>query len=218
MGFERDADGYLQVVLDPARDAGEVGYLDVRRAIERVDEGESYRRVSRDVPNLARTTLMSIHKDDERQQWYLGGEADDERVDAVLIAAWGLFVLFLTGSGIFRFVNGWRKTRSSRSRKIREGRKEMKGSFYAFGAALIVIGAERLFAFWIVDVMDCALALVWVCDKSQRTLSADIRARLVLLTDNVDSNTYHKSCWGIANSMISNRVHQILPLQTAGSG
>ncbi len=36
----------------------------------------------------------------------------------------------------------------------------MKGSFYAFGAALIVIGAERLFAFWIVDVMDCALALV----------------------------------------------------------
>ncbi|MFC6964736.1 hypothetical protein [Halocatena marina] len=123
MGFERDADGYLQVVLDPARDAGEVGYLDVRRAIERVDEGESYRRVSRDVPNLARTTLMSIHKDDERQQWYLGGEADDERVDAVLIALWGLFVLFLTGSGIFRVVNGWRKTRSSQSQKIREGRK-----------------------------------------------------------------------------------------------
>ncbi|MFC6965071.1 recombinase family protein [Halocatena marina] len=84
VGFERDADGYLQVVLDPDRDAGKVGYLDVRRAIERVDEGESYRRVARDVPNLARTTLMSIHKDDERRQWYLDGEADDERVDAAL--------------------------------------------------------------------------------------------------------------------------------------
>jgi DNA invertase Pin-like site-specific DNA recombinase len=83
-GFERDADGYLQVLLDPDRTAGEVGYLDVRRAIERVDADESYRSVASDVPNLARTTLMNIHKDDERRQWYLGAEADDERVDAAL--------------------------------------------------------------------------------------------------------------------------------------
>jgi hypothetical protein len=33
------------------------GYLDVRRAIERIDADESYRSVASDVPNLARTTL-----------------------------------------------------------------------------------------------------------------------------------------------------------------
>jgi hypothetical protein len=55
----RDDDGYLQVLLDPDRDAGEVGYLAVRRAIERVDADESYRSVASDVPILARTTLMS---------------------------------------------------------------------------------------------------------------------------------------------------------------
>ncbi len=84
VGFERDDDGYLQVLLDPDRDAGEVGYLDVRRALERVDNEASYRSVARDVPNLARTTLMSIHKNDDRRQWYLDAEAPDERVDAAL--------------------------------------------------------------------------------------------------------------------------------------
>ncbi len=84
MGFERDDDGYLQVLLDPDRDTGEVGYLDVRRALERDDGEESYRSVARDVPNLARTTLMSIHKNDDRRQWYLDAEAADERVDAAL--------------------------------------------------------------------------------------------------------------------------------------
>jgi DNA invertase Pin-like site-specific DNA recombinase len=84
IGFERDDDGYLQVLLDPDRSAGEVGYLDVRQAIERIDADESYRSVASDVPNLARTTLMSIHKDDERRQWYLTADADDERVGAAL--------------------------------------------------------------------------------------------------------------------------------------
>jgi DNA invertase Pin-like site-specific DNA recombinase len=83
-GFERDDNGYLQVLLDPDRDAGEVGYLDVRRAIERVDNEESYRSVASDVPHLARTTLMSIHKNDDRRQWYLRANADDERVDTAL--------------------------------------------------------------------------------------------------------------------------------------
>jgi hypothetical protein len=81
---ERDADGYLQVLLDPDRNAGEVGYLDVRQAIKRVDADESYRSVASDVPNLARTTLVSIHQDVDRRQWYLGAEADDERVAAAL--------------------------------------------------------------------------------------------------------------------------------------
>lgn len=35
-------------------------------------------------PNLSRQGLMKIHKDPARRRWYLGAEADDERVDATL--------------------------------------------------------------------------------------------------------------------------------------
>lgn len=35
-------------------------------------------------PNLARTTLINIHKDDDRRQWYLGVTAEDDRVSAAL--------------------------------------------------------------------------------------------------------------------------------------
>jgi len=79
-GFRRDAEGYLQVVLDPDREAGETGYLEVRTALERVDDSESYRRVAQDLPTLTRQGLMQIHKDDERRRWYLDTQADDERV------------------------------------------------------------------------------------------------------------------------------------------
>jgi hypothetical protein len=62
----------------------EVGYLEVRSALERVNDGESYRAVARDMPNLTRQGLMKIHKDPDRRQWYLGAEADDDRVSAAL--------------------------------------------------------------------------------------------------------------------------------------
>lgn len=83
-GFERDDDGYLHVLLDPDQNDGEVGYLEVRRALERIEADESYRAVARDLPNLTRQTLMNIHKDSQRRQWYLDTEADDERVDTAL--------------------------------------------------------------------------------------------------------------------------------------
>jgi DNA invertase Pin-like site-specific DNA recombinase len=85
-GFERDDDGYLHVLLDPDQDDGEVGYLEVRRALERIETDESYRTVARDLPNLTRQTLMNIHKDPQRRRWYLQTEADDERVDTALEA------------------------------------------------------------------------------------------------------------------------------------
>ena len=87
-GFERDDDGHLHVLLDPNQDAGEIGYLEVRRAIERVDTGKSYRTVARDLPNLTRQTLMNIHKEPERRRWYLETEVADERVDAALESVW----------------------------------------------------------------------------------------------------------------------------------
>jgi DNA invertase Pin-like site-specific DNA recombinase len=83
-GFRHDDDGYLQVLLDPDRENDEVGYLEVRRALERLNDGESCRAVACDVPNLSRQGLSKIDNDAARRQWYLGAEADDERVDSAL--------------------------------------------------------------------------------------------------------------------------------------
>ena len=83
-GFTRDDGGYLQPILDPDHDNGEIGYLEVRSALARVDAGESYRSVASDVPNLNRVSLSRMHKDEERREWYLDGEAEDERVENAL--------------------------------------------------------------------------------------------------------------------------------------
>ena len=83
-GFRRDSEGYLQLIREADRDAGEISYLEIRTTIERVDDGDSYRLVAKDTPNLNQATLMDIHKNDERRSWYLDGEADDSRIEPVL--------------------------------------------------------------------------------------------------------------------------------------
>ena len=83
-GFARDDDGYLQPVLDPDHENGEVGYLEVRSALTRVDAGESYRSVASDIAHLSRVSLSRIHKDDQRREWYLDAAAEDERIDEAL--------------------------------------------------------------------------------------------------------------------------------------
>ena len=45
-GFIRDGEGYLQPPLDADHDEGEVGYLELREALRRIDDGESYRSVA----------------------------------------------------------------------------------------------------------------------------------------------------------------------------
>lgn len=86
-GFRRDDDGYLQLIREADRDDSEISYLEMRTAIERVDNGESYRSVAADTPNLNRVTLMDIHKDEDRKAWYLDGEANDARVHQALAHA-----------------------------------------------------------------------------------------------------------------------------------
>ncbi len=66
-------DGYLRV--DPAE------FLHVREALARVDRGESFSTVADDT-GIAESTLRSLHQD--RRDLYLGGEAEDERVDEAL--------------------------------------------------------------------------------------------------------------------------------------
>ena len=73
----------LQPLLDADHDEGEVEYLELREALRRVDEGESYRSVAASLP-ISRQGLSGIHQDDHRRTWYLDAEADDDRVDAAL--------------------------------------------------------------------------------------------------------------------------------------
>jgi DNA invertase Pin-like site-specific DNA recombinase len=77
-------DGYLKPNLDPDYDEDESGFLDVVDALERLEDGESYRSVGSDTPNVTRQTLMRIDRDGDRKAWYLDNEADDERVDEAL--------------------------------------------------------------------------------------------------------------------------------------
>jgi DNA invertase Pin-like site-specific DNA recombinase len=66
-------DGYLRV--DPAE------FLHVREALARVDRGEAFADVAEDT-GLPESTLRSLHGD--RRDLYLGGEAEDDRVDEAL--------------------------------------------------------------------------------------------------------------------------------------
>ncbi|MFW6435435.1 MAG: recombinase family protein [Halovenus sp.] len=83
IGFERDAGGHLQPNLDPNHENGEVGYLEMRQVLKRLDSGESYRSVAAELP-VTRQALSNIDQDPERRSWYLEAEADDDRVDEAL--------------------------------------------------------------------------------------------------------------------------------------
>lgn len=80
-GFRRDENGYLQPIIDP--DDGEDGFLEIRDALRRVEEGDSYRSVAGGL-SMTRQGLAKIHKDDTRQSWYFDGDADDDRVQGAL--------------------------------------------------------------------------------------------------------------------------------------
>lgn len=66
-------DGYLRV--EPAE------FLHTREALARVDRGEAYSAVAEDT-GVAESTLRNLER--ERRDLYLGGEADDDRVDGAL--------------------------------------------------------------------------------------------------------------------------------------
>jgi DNA invertase Pin-like site-specific DNA recombinase len=83
-GFTRSEDGYLTPLLDPDYDQEETGFFDVVDALDRLDDGESYRSVAKKTPNVTRQTLSNIDQDDERRSWYLDGDADDDRVQEAL--------------------------------------------------------------------------------------------------------------------------------------
>jgi len=76
-GFTRNDDGFLKPVLTP--EAEEDGYLEIRAALEDIEDGESYRQAARSL-ETTRQTLSRIHQDENRRQWYLHADAEDPRV------------------------------------------------------------------------------------------------------------------------------------------
>lgn len=80
-GFRRNDDGYLQPIIEP--NDGEDSYFELVDALERLEDGESYRSVAKTL-SISRQGLSSIHKDPKRRRWYLDGESDDERVREAL--------------------------------------------------------------------------------------------------------------------------------------
>jgi len=86
-GFVRSDSGYLKPNLNPDYDDGETGFFDVVDALERLDDGASYRSLAEGkdgIPNVTRQTLSTIHQDEERRRWYLDSAAEDDRVDEAL--------------------------------------------------------------------------------------------------------------------------------------
>jgi DNA invertase Pin-like site-specific DNA recombinase len=77
-------DGFLKPNLDPDYEEGETGFFDVVEAMECVEAGQSYNKTAKQTPNVTRQTLSKIHQDEQRQAWYLSGDADDDRVQDAL--------------------------------------------------------------------------------------------------------------------------------------
>lgn len=77
-------DGYLRPNFSPDYDANETGYHDIADALERIDNGQSYRQAAKETPNVTRQTLMRIDKDPHRRSWYLDEESLDERIQQAL--------------------------------------------------------------------------------------------------------------------------------------
>lgn len=81
VGFERNGEGYLRPTLTP--DQGDDGYLEIRNALEAIENGSSYRQEAQGL-NTTRQTLSRIHQDEERRAWYLDAESGDDRVQEAL--------------------------------------------------------------------------------------------------------------------------------------
>lgn len=83
VGFITD-DGYLKPNLDPDYDDSETGFFDIVDALEAIENGESYNKAAKRTPNVTRQTLSNIHQNEDRRQWYVEAEADDDRVQEAL--------------------------------------------------------------------------------------------------------------------------------------
>lgn len=85
LGFTTDDDHYLipNIELYEEYNEDRDGFFAVERAMERIDDGDSYRSVAKDMI-CSRRALSNVYNDEERRRWFLERTADDERVQAAL--------------------------------------------------------------------------------------------------------------------------------------
>lgn len=85
LGFTTDDDGYLiaNVEFYEGYNDERPGFWAVEAALERLDDGASYRSTASRL-GCSRAALRSVFEDDERRRWFEDREADDERVQAAL--------------------------------------------------------------------------------------------------------------------------------------
>lgn len=73
----------------------------------------------------------------------------------LLAAAWAAGVFILGGIGIYRAVTGGSKFGSSDPSEQTEGKERVKGAGWSFGAAVLLLSAERLLAFIGIPLFQC---------------------------------------------------------------
>jgi len=85
IGFTTDSDGYIIANVDfyEGHNAERPGFYEVRRALERIEEGESYNSVADD-GNFTRPAISKLDRNEDRKRWFTEREAEDERVQAAL--------------------------------------------------------------------------------------------------------------------------------------
>lgn len=73
----------------------------------------------------------------------------------LIAAAWAAGVIYYGGFGIFRGVTGTSKIGSSDPSEQTEGKERIKGAMWSFGAAILLLSAERILAFVGIPVFEC---------------------------------------------------------------
>ncbi len=73
----------------------------------------------------------------------------------LLAAGWAAGVFILGGIGIYRAVTGGSKFGSSDPSEQTEGKERVKGAGWSFGAAVLLLSAERLLAFIGIPLFQC---------------------------------------------------------------
>lgn len=79
----------------------------------------------------------------------------DSQGGQLLAAAWAAGVFILGGIGIYRAVTGGSKFGSSDPSEQTEGKERIKGAGWSFGAAVLLLSAERILAFLGIPLFEC---------------------------------------------------------------
>lgn len=115
--------------------------------------------IKRQVPRLVIVTILfGLFAEPVLAQTGLGLAKEavcGTRASNIIGAVWVLGVFGLPLYGAYRVANGMRKMSTHDSGKKKTGREEVKSSTWSFGAAVFLLGIERVFAFLGIALFEC---------------------------------------------------------------